>query len=111
LFYATQFGFPHLRERLFGVAYSQCERWQNIIENGGILQKILPEQTPRQSPVPISFERFNSKSSYENVRMDDGFSQELDKEVIHGFGNAVIPDIAYQIFKAIEEFCKIELPS
>jgi hypothetical protein len=36
--------------------------------------------------------------------MDDGFSKELDKTVIHGFGNAVIPEIPYQIFKAIEQY-------
>lgn len=104
LFYATQFGFPHLRERLFGAAYSKCERWKDCVEKGGILQKVLPQQTPRQSPVPISLERFNSKSSYENVRMDDGFPEELDKELIHGFGNAVIPQIAYSIFKEIENY-------
>lgn len=104
LFYATQFGFPHLRERLYGVAYSREQRWKNIAKSGGILQKILPERTSRQKPIPISIKRFNSKSSYENVRMDDGFSKELDKEVIHGFGNAVVPYIPYSIFKAIEAY-------
>lgn len=101
LFYATQFGFPHIRERLYGVAYSRELGWQNHFKTGGILQKILPERTPRQSPVSISLKRFNSKSSYADVRMDDGFPKELDKEVIHGFGNAIVPQIACEIFKAI----------
>lgn len=103
-FYASDFGYPHFRKRLYGVAYSRVKRWKNIAKTGGILQKVLPERTPRQVPIPISFERFNGQSSYDDVRMDDGFPKELDKEVIHGFGNAVIPEIPYQIFKAIEQF-------
>ena len=100
-FFASDFGYPHFRKRLYGIAYSREFGWNDIIKNGGILQKVLPERTPRQTPVSIPFERFNSKSSYENVRMVDGFSEELDKKVIHGFGNAVIPEIPYQIFKQL----------
>ena len=103
-FFASDFGYPHFRKRLYGVAYSRIKRWKNIAKNGGILQKVLPKRTPRQIPLSISLERFNSKSSYENVRMDDGFSRELDKTVIHGYGNAVIPEIPYQIFKSIEQY-------
>lgn len=103
LFYATQFGFPHLRERLYGVAYARGFGWENHLKAGGILQKILPERTPRQKPVSIPLKRFNSKSSYADVRMDDGFSSELDKRVIHGYGNAVVPQIPFAIFKAIQQ--------
>lgn len=103
LFYASQFGFPHKRERLYGMAYSKRGRWKSYIENGGILQTILPERAPRSNPLPMSIERFNRHSNFNDVRMDHGFSKELDKEVIHGFGNAVIPEIPYSIFKAIQE--------
>lgn len=103
-FYASDFGFPHFRKRLYGVAYARGKRWKNIIKNGGILQNILPPKPSRQKPVPISIKRFNSESSYDDVRMDDGFSQELDKRIIHGFGNAVIPEIPFEIFKAIQNY-------
>ena len=103
-FYASDFGYPHFRKRLYGVAYSRFKRWNDIAKRGGILQKVLPERTPRQIPISISFKRFNRKSSYDDVRMDDGFPKELDKKIIHGFGNAVIPEIPYQIFKAIYTF-------
>lgn len=33
--------------------------------------------------------------------MDDGFPKELDKEVIRGFGNAIVPQIACEIFKSL----------
>lgn len=94
-FFASDFGYFHSRKRLYGVAYSRSHRWKSIAQNGGILQKVLPKRTPRQVPVPIPIERFHSKSSYENVRMDDGFPKELDNRVIHGFGNAVVPEIPY----------------
>jgi DNA (cytosine-5)-methyltransferase 1 len=100
-FFASDFGYPHFRKRLYGIAYSREFGWKDIIKSGGILQKVLPERTPRQIPVSIPLERFNSKSSYENVRMDDGFPRELDKTVIHGYGNAVVPEIPYQIFKEL----------
>lgn len=102
LFYASQFGLPHRRERIYGVAYARIERWKNTVENGGILQKVLPQWTPGQKPVSIPIKRFNSNSSYADVRMDDGFPKELDKALIHGFGNAVVPAIPFSIFKALE---------
>lgn len=102
-FYASDFGYPHFRKRLFGVAYSRVKRWKGVIKNGGILQKVLPQRTPRQVPVSIPIKRYDRESSYDDVRMDDGFPKELDKTVIHGFGNAVIPEIPYQIFKTINQ--------
>lgn len=103
LFYASDFGKPHKRERLYGVAYSQCHRWHKALEKGGILQKILPQQASGQDSVPMPSKRFNSKSDYSCVRMDDGFPSELDAEAIHGLGNAIIPEIAYQIFYQLEQ--------
>lgn len=104
VFYASQFGYNHGRKRIYGVAYSRKQRWKGIVEAGGILHKVLPERPPRQKPVSIPIKRFNRYSSYADVRMDDGFPQELDKDVIHGFGNAVILEIPYQIFKAIQQY-------
>ncbi|RDI07057.1 DNA cytosine methyltransferase [Flavobacterium sp. AG291] len=102
LFYATQFGFPHLRERVYGVAYSQCGRWKDNLKKGGILQKIFPKEASGQIPVSIPLKRFNSQSDYSNVRMDDGFSFELDKQRIHGLGNSIVPEIAFQIFNQLK---------
>jgi DNA (cytosine-5)-methyltransferase 1 len=103
MFYATQFGFNHRRKRIYGIAYSIGSRCEDYFNEGGILSKILPKRTPRQSPLPVSFKRFNSKSDYGSVRMDDGFPEELDKNRIYACGNAIVPQIAFEIFKAIEE--------
>lgn len=103
-FFASDFGYPHFRKRLYGVAYSRFQRFKGIAQKGGILSTVLPKRTPRQAPISIPIERFNGESSYGHVRMDDGFSKQLAKKVIHGFGNAVVPEIPFQIFKAIEEY-------
>ena len=43
---------------------------------------------------------------YDDVRMDDGFSDGLDKRRIEDMGNAVIPVIAYYLFECIKIFDK-----
>lgn len=103
-FYASDFGFPHFRKRIYGVAYSRSKRWTHIAKKGGVLSTVLPERPSRQAPISMSLKRFNRKSNYTNIRMDDGFSDELDKRLIHGFGNAIIPEIARLIFHKIETF-------
>lgn len=102
-FFASDFGYPHFRKRVYGLAYSRSKRWKSIIKKGGILQNVFPERAPRQITVSMPVKRFNGASCYEGVRMDDGFSDELDKDVIHGFGNAVIPEIPYIIFKILNK--------
>lgn len=103
-FYATQFGFNHRRKRTYGIAYASGIRCKDNNEAGGILSKILSKQPPRQNPLSMPFERFNSKSDYSDVRMDDGFPTELDRSCIKSYGNAIVPEIALQIFKAIEAY-------
>ena len=99
---ASQFGYNHKRERVYGIAYPGEKRCKNNIEVFRELSEIFHKQAPRQSPVSITLKRFNSKSSYDDVRMDDGFSVELDKTRIEDMGNAVIPEIAYYLFECIK---------
>jgi hypothetical protein len=35
--------------------------------------------------------------------VDDGLPAKLVRKAIHGYGNAVVPQVAYQIFKAIQQ--------
>jgi DNA (cytosine-5)-methyltransferase 1 len=101
-FFATQFGFNHGRKRTYGIAYSGNIGSEDNFKEGGILSKILQQQPPRQNFVPMPFERFNGRSNFDGVQLNDGFSSELDRDGIKAFGNAVIPQIAFEIFKAIE---------
>lgn len=36
--------------------------------------------------------------------VDDGVSSKLVRQSLHGYGNAVVPEIPYRIFKAIQEY-------
>lgn len=101
---ASQFGFNHKRERIYGIAYTREIRCKNNIEIFLPIQEVLHKQTSRQSPLSISLERFNGRSNYEHVRMDDGFSKGLDKRRIEDMGNAVIPLIAQYLFECIKLF-------
>lgn len=103
---ASQFGFNHKRERIYGIAYTREIGCKNTSEIFQPIQKVLQQRTPRQSPISIPFKRFHKQSSYDNVRMDDGFSIGLDKRRIEDMGNAVIPLIAHYLFKCIKEFDK-----
>jgi len=98
---ATQFGFNHKRERFYGIAYSEQMRCLNNTQVFDCFRKVLQNEAPRQNALPMPIKRFNSKSEYEFLRIDDGFSRELDKNRIEACGNAVIPLIAYYLFKAI----------
>lgn len=102
--YASQFSYPHRRERIFIIAYP--------IQNGRLyyskifkpVQEILSKWSPRQDIIPMPIKRFNSCSNYERVRMDDGFSCKLDKRRIEDCGDAVIPEVARYLFECIKEY-------
>jgi len=35
--------------------------------------------------------------------VDHGFSNKMAGKMIHGYGNAIVPELAYRIFKSISE--------
>lgn len=101
---ATQFGYNHKRTRFYGIAYPYEKRCTNNTSIFIELPKVLLKKLSRQNPLSVPIKRFNGKSSYEFLRMDDGFSKELDKRRISSLGNAVIPEIAHYLFECIKKF-------
>lgn len=99
---ASQFGYNHKRERVYGIAHAQQIGRAGFNEVFKSLRDIFGERPPRQNPVPIAIERFNSRSNYELLRVDDGFSQGLDKRRIEAMGNAVVAEIASYLFQCIK---------
>lgn len=73
-------------------------------------ESIKQEQFSRTSFERRNFSRFPTKSAI--CGRDDGIPRELDSitfskwrnESIKAYGNAIVPQVAYEIFKAIEEF-------
>jgi DNA (cytosine-5)-methyltransferase 1 len=98
---ANAVGANHKRERIWFVAHSS-----NIRRKGGVERKQAAHE-----------QRFNEKdlltrelqrSEWGNglprpqiFRNDDGVSKKLVIESIRAFGNAIVPKVAYEIFKAI----------
>ena len=102
-FYASQYGFRHYRKRIYGLAYTHGVRRQGCIDKESVLSKILPGRPPGQASFPVPSERVDGSSNFRALQPDDGFSTKLDKNSIRAFGNAIVPQIALEIFRAIDE--------
>jgi len=119
---------PHRRERIWFVAYAESVRrdsrggrcGQDIKKNeNGICEyrskrgemgpKSERHSQERDVTKPGDWREFPTKSPV--CRGNDGLSGELDgitfpkwrNESIKAYGNAIVPQVAYQIFKAIEK--------
>ena len=99
---ASQFGYNHKRERFFGIAYPVQKRCKNNTSAFRELSEILLKQISRQNPLSSPIKRINSQSNYAALRMDDGFSAELDKTRIEMMGDTVIPEIAHYLFECVK---------
>jgi DNA (cytosine-5)-methyltransferase 1 len=127
---------PHKRERIWFVAYSDGARreklntsaitnQQDIISgyalhaNGSSKQgKYIGQEGKRKFNRPNSRDEFNNFQNFPTKSPiclgDDGLSDRLDSitfskwrnESIKAGGNAIVPQVAYEIFKTIEKFEK-----
>ena len=106
---ASEVGCCHQRSRCYLVAYSDSLR---LLEGKSFFSNVLqaiPQERRRvigaSASVGVSWESEPSVSG-----VDDGLSERLDgitfpkwrRESIKAYGNAIVPQIAHQIFKAIE---------
>lgn len=94
---AQEIGAPHKRERVFIVAYPNSEHGNEgvgAVENGK--GKIFPLCNRERFPFWVqAADRF--------IGMDDGVSGRAYKDRGCALGNAIVPQIAYEIIKAIVE--------
>lgn len=104
---ASEVGAPHHRARLYLVAYSNGIRLQPS-------QSFFPYVSEKASSIPW----VTAGATIQTIRggaweieppilcLDDGISSRLVRQHLHGYGNAIVPQIGYAIFKAIEEYEK-----
>lgn len=109
-FQAYQVGAPHIRERLFFIAHSFGDRWGNDLSkeikyNFGRSLKAWPNI---QAFVLANTEESQYAGDPENIRIGDGVPDWVDR--IKGLGNAIVPQVAYEIFKAIEKVHSTNVP-
>lgn len=101
---AHGFGADHKRNRVFIVAYPKCEglqghnaEWENIRQHQGSAQSVSSDRDVLEGR-----DIFKGYSKY--IRGSDGLSRRLDKYRVKALGNAIVPQVALQIFKAIEAY-------
>lgn len=99
---ASEIGSPHHRARLYLVAYPISIR----LQKNETFFSFLHEETSSFSWKPygttIQISRGGKwKSQPPILCLDDGISYKLARTQITGYGNAIVPDIAYRIFKTI----------
>ena len=105
---ASEVGAPHHRARLYLVAYSGSIR----LEQGQTFFSNVQEKTssitwkPYGAIIQIGRGGF-WKSEPPILCVDDGLSGKLVRRQLHGYGNAIVPQVAYQIFKAIQDYNNI----
>jgi len=102
---------PHRRDRIWFVAYASGYRLETVGDRFRHKQK-SSTNPPNEFTGNDASQWSSLKRGTGKVFRGDGFSKELDgttfsnwrKETIKAGGNAVVPQLVYQIFKAIEAF-------
>lgn len=100
---ASEVGAPHHRARLYLVAYPACIRqFARQTFFAYVREEVLPfSWQPYGTPIQIvRGGAWNTEPPIPCV--DDGLSAKLVRRQLHGYGNAIVPQIAYAIFKIIE---------
>jgi DNA (cytosine-5)-methyltransferase 1 len=111
---------PHRRDRVWIIANSECIRLEYSTKTGQIRTKEINAKKERSESALSSKTNGNGhKSKWENFPTvspicngNDGIPSQLDritfskwrKETIKAGGNAIVPQVALQIFKAIQQF-------
>jgi DNA (cytosine-5)-methyltransferase 1 len=100
---------PHQRARIWFIAHTPSDRLQISDRRSGQKQRVFD-----QTSTGFHFNRFaqwdSEKRGRGRVRNGDGLPTELDgitfskwrNESIKAYGNAIVPQVAYEIFKSIE---------
>jgi len=104
---ASEVGAPHHRARVYLVAYSNSIRLQpgqTFFSN--VHQKTSPFSW-KFAGTTIQIVRGGAwESEPPIICVDDGVSGKLVRRKLHGYGNAIVPEIAFKIFKSIDEYQK-----
>ena len=97
---ATAVEGEHERYRVWFIAYSGSIRQSR---QGSNYRQVQPNQVGnRKTSRFVNAVQGNSLPFV--CREHNGISRRLDEEALHGFGNAIVPQIAYNIFTTIKEF-------
>lgn len=98
----SEFGFPHKRERIYIIAYSdQIERQKRGVQKSNSFESIFIETSKEHSGLTFS-KRIYQMPDSEIVGIDDGVSDWCNR--VGAIGNAMNPIIALYLFICIIKF-------
>lgn len=112
---ASDVGAPHHRSRMYMVAYPNSIRVQG---DESFFSLLLEKAQPKSRTITGTNVEINADNQWldksPTYTMDDGISERLGYKTISAWlaksiftsGNAVVPEIPYRIFKAIDEYEK-----
>jgi DNA (cytosine-5)-methyltransferase 1 len=118
---ACAVGAPHRRDRIWFIAYSKCARleyWNKAQNLSKEEKQTFKKRCKFTNEFKTNSSEFNTRK-FSNIQTqqllcsgDDGLPRELDgisfskwrKESIKAYGNAIVPQVAYQIFKSICQY-------
>lgn len=101
---ASEVGAPHHRARLYLVAYPDSLRLQAGKTFFSYVSEKASAKPWRAIGATVQIIRGGTwQSEPPALCVDDGVSGKLVRQQLHGYGNAIVPQIAHRIFRAIEE--------
>jgi DNA (cytosine-5)-methyltransferase 1 len=93
------FGYPHERERLYVIAYSNEIGLQSNIRQQGTFRSVFKKWTPSPDDGYFMSQRIHKIRPSEVIRNGNGFQSWTHR--VGSIGNAVNPTIAYYLFDCI----------
>jgi len=96
----VSFGYPHKRERLYVIAYTNEKRLQGNIRKQGTTNSIFRKWTPNQNDGYSLSKRIHEIGASEDIRNGNGFQNWSHR--VGSIGNSVNPTVAYYLFECIK---------
>jgi DNA (cytosine-5)-methyltransferase 1 len=101
---ASEVGAPHQRARLYIVAYPGSIRLSTTETFFSLLhEKVTPWPWKFNGTTVQIFRGGSWNSEPPTLCLDNGVSAKLVGQQLHGYGNAIVPQIPYAIFKMIQK--------
>lgn len=102
---ASEVGASHHRARLYLVAYPNSFMLQRDKSFYSYVQEETSPFTWSNNGTSVQIVRGGSwNSEPPPICVDDGVSSKLVRRQLHGYGNAVVPQLPFAIFKAIQQY-------
>ncbi len=90
---------PHRRDRVWVIANSKCERLQRPMQDNSFYGG---QRTALAKCVHSSIKKWSELDGLvRGLRASDGLSPKVVRTEIKAYGNAIVPQVAYQIFKSL----------